>query len=174
MNKLLLPLLLLAPLAQADEAKTTDYFTFGGWSYHSEDTEKEKYPFNENHNGLGYERYWKRDQDNYSFGAGAWYMTDSYHMKAYHVALNYRYHISPRLTANLALTYMNRGERTKDTLYSSKGTDLTEYEVKRTNMVVLVPYLTINVVDNLNLDVMFMPNFEDDVGVTFARLSYKF
>lgn len=174
MNKLLLPLLLLAPLTQADEAKITDYFTFGGWSYHSEDIEKEKYPFNENHNGLGYERYWKDKGEKYSFGAGFWYMTDSYHMKAYHLALNYRYHLSPRLTANLALTYMNRGERLKNTVYTSTGRDLTEYRINRTNMVVLVPYLSVKLVDDLSLDVMWMPQFEDDVSVTFARLSYKF
>lgn len=174
MSKLLLPLILLSPLSQAVEVETTDYFAFGGWSYHSEDVEKEKYPFNENHNGLGYERYWREEGKDFSFGAGFWYMTDSYHMKSYHLALNYKYHLSPRLTANLALTYMNRGARTKNTLYTSTGRDLTEYEVKRTNMFALVPYLSIQVIDDLSVDLMWMPQFEDDVSVTFARLSYKF
>jgi len=174
MKLLALALLVTSMTTQAVEVKKENYVTFGGWSYHSEDTEKEKYPFNQNHNGIGYERYWQEEGKDYSFGTGFWYMTDSYHMKAYHLALNYRYHVTPRITANLALTYMNRGERTKKTLFTSTGRDLTEYKVSRTNMVALVPYISINVVDDLNFDLMWMPNFDDEVSVTFARLSYKF
>jgi len=174
MRLLALAVLALSTTAQAVEVQKENLLTFGGWSYHSEDTEKEKYPFNQNHNGLGIERYWQESDKNYSFGTGFWYMTDSYHMKAYHLALNYRYHLTPKITANLALTYMNRGERTKETIYTSTGRDLTEYRVKRTNMIVLVPYITVNLVDGLSLDLMWMPNFDDEVSVTFARLNYKF
>ena len=174
--KHLLFLALLTPSVYANdvEIEKTNHATFGGWSYHSTDTEKQPYAYNQVHNGFGYERFWQEKGKDYSMGAGVWYMTDSFRMSAYHIGLTWRYDVSPKIKANLALTYMNRGERVKNTVFTGNGKDLTTYEIKRTNMLVLVPYITLEVYDNLSLDVMWMPSFDDETSVTFARFNYKF
>lgn len=170
--KLLLASLFFVGSVSASEL--TQAITFGGWSYHSDDVEKQKYPFNQVHNGLGYEQYYKRKQDNYSLGWGVWYMNDSYRKSAYHGAVTWRYHVSERFNVNLALSYMSRSKRTKQTITNWRGDDLTEYNIRRTGMIAIVPYLTINLVDNLDIDLMWMPNFQNDVSVSFARFNYRF
>ncbi len=141
---------------------------FGGWSKHSNKEYVIGKNHNESHNGYGFD-YLYGDGD-LKLITGAWYMKDSYNRDSYQVGVGGSYNYNKYLSVNLTLTYFNRSfveeMEYKDKIYS---------RVVRGNLIYPLPYVTINITDKLNMDVMAIVDFfGGGGGVGFVRLGYKF
>lgn len=151
---------------------------FGGWSKHFSDPTFERMTYNESHNGIGFDYKF----NDYVFGI--WHMTDSLNKDAFQIGMGRQYKLNEYMSFNLAFAYFDRSkvvinddvfhryedDGSKTTIY--KGWD---YKVKRTNFVAPIPYLTVNITDRLNADLMiFIDPTTGEDGVAFFRLGYKF
>ena len=149
-------------------------FKFGGWSYHQDTispyliskSDNTDWQFNESHDGVGVE-YSYLLTGQWRFVAGAFSMKDSYRYQSMVLGAGIKYRwLTPwkNLSAidfNLALTHMNRGQLIDRSVYNvyQGGFELArhDYEIVGTTFTQLMPYLTVHVMDTINLDIMLLP-----------------
>lgn len=143
----------------------------GGWSKHSDKAYGNGIKYNESHNGYGFD-YIKGDGD-FKFISGLWYMKDSYNKDSFQVAAGVSYTVNEYVDVNLALTYFDRSViEVEKGVYDEDGWE--KFQVVRTQFVLPLPYVTINLTDKINMDIMALVNPFEGSSVVFARLGYKF
>lgn len=152
---------------------------FGGWSHHGDSMTKDlinkytdkDFEYNESHNGIGIDYFSNFVGSNHYFGAGFWYMTDSYRQHAYHLGLAYKYKYNigyeylDSIDFNMTVTYFNRSGISSQTIIGGNSSELNIdnpellesqkiYSIERIHFVLPSPYITINFTKNFNIDIM--------------------
>ncbi|EGQ8302054.1 hypothetical protein J8A87_26800 [Vibrio parahaemolyticus] len=184
MKNKILPILagivLTASCAQASEWESfinSDdvYIKFGGWSKHVTES-FDKYEYNESHNGIGLEwTFFKSENKKHNLSLGYFHMKDSFDMdnKQGGIIYTYKpdtgYYILDNINYNLALMVMERGWIHRSKPYYNNYYFTTEVDP------VALPYLTYNITDYLNVDIMYIPQFDEAMpkSTFFIRGGFK-
>lgn len=172
--------------------KSSFEFKFGGWSKHSSD--RLGYldvPLNESHNGVGFEYYKAiNNHENHFLGSGLWYMKDSFNNDSIQASVAYKYrlkidYIIDSLDFNLNVGVVNRTYRTMkyERTYQGDSPNYEEeflgYDEYRDNKISVTPLVSINMTENIQVDVSYLPefvakHFDSQYGLFFFRFGYKF
>lgn len=139
---------------------------FGGWSIHSKSKERTGQQYNENHKGFGLEYI----NDDNSILIGGFVMRDSYNNKAYQFGIGSRYTMD-RFNFNLALTYFNRSNLYKENRIEG-GIKKAVYSIRRNDFISLLPYVTVDINEHFNVDLILLT--QDGNAVGFIRAGILF
>lgn len=134
---------------------------FGGWSKHIT-ASYDNYNYNESHNGIGLEwTFYESKTNAHNLTAGYFEMDDSFDEESYQAGLIYTY--KPQtgkwyfdsIHYNLAAMYMKRG-----IIYRSLP-DYDDATIKVESLFTPLPYITLNFTDYVNVDLMYVPKFNE-------------
>ena len=144
---------------------------FGGWSKHSDKAYGNGIKYNESHRGYGFD--YINGDGNFKFISGVWYMKDSYNKDSFQIGAGVSYTVNEYIDFNLVVAHFDRSvvEVARGD-YDENGWE--KFRIVRTQFVLPLPYVTINLSDKINMDIMALVNPFEGSSVIFARLGYKF
>ncbi len=149
-------------------------FKFGGWSHHTDELSQalihasgdEDWQFNEDHNGYGLDYAYKFNR-NWQWFSGFFQMKDSYNHRFTTVGSGFRYRYplqwlpTSSVDFNLSLMFLKRGQLIDRSSYqvSRYNTKLLrhDYSIDSASFTYLMPYITVNIMDKFNVDLMVLP-----------------
>lgn len=173
-------ILLSSTLHAQEPNEKMDFIEFkvGGWSFNDSDED-----MNEKHNGVGLEYYRSFSKnDKHLIGGSLWYMRDAYDENSFQVAAVYKYRITfskiiDSLDLNFNLGLNNRHYQMEE--YTLNNENKKVYKHERETRITAVPYVTLNVTENIQADFVYTPkdwanSLTESNEVFFMRFGYRF
>ncbi|ELP5902737.1 hypothetical protein QTV49_004781 [Vibrio vulnificus] len=158
-----------------DSALNDVYIKYGGWSKHIKE-DNDDYNYNETHNGIGIEwTFASSDNLRHNLALGYFQMTDSFGFNNKQGGLIYSYRpdtgysFLDRFSPNLSLMIMDRGW-----IHRSRS-NYNDYYFSQQTTVTFLPYLTYNITDYLNIDLIYIPklNYSSPKATYFVRAGFR-